>query len=70
MEYKGFLTTNISKTNIDEETEIYSATVINSADYLAVSASELEDLEPQFHKTINEYLETCKMYKKSPYQGT
>lgn len=68
MEYKGFRTTNIEKTEASEDDWTFSAKVINSADYLEVSAKELEDLESVFHKKIDEYLDLCKQYKKDPFQ--
>lgn len=68
MEYKGFKTTNIEKREVNDDEWIFSAKVINSADFLEISASELEDVEPQFHKSIDEYIELCKQYKKDPFQ--
>lgn len=67
MEYKGFRTTNIVKETIDE-VDKYSMKVINSADYLEIDTNELEDLEPKFHKIIDNYLEMCESFGKNPYQ--
>ena len=67
MEYKGFRTDNIVKETVDEKDK-FTVKVINSADYLEISTNELEDLEPKFHKTIDEYVEMCEQYKKNPYQ--
>lgn len=68
MEYKGFKTTNIVKETVDE-VDKYSIQVINSADYLSVEANDLDDLEPKFHKTIDDYLKTCESFGKNPFQG-
>lgn len=69
MEYKGFTTTNIEKReDTTDEQNIFSTKVINSADYLEISANELEDMEPKFHKVIDDYIELCKLYGKNPYQ--
>lgn len=69
MEYKGFTTTNIEKReDTTDEDNIFSAKVINSADFLEISANELEDMEPKFHKVIDDYIELCKLYGKNPYQ--
>lgn len=69
MEYKGFITTNIEKKeDTTDENNIFSAKVINSADFLEISANELEDMEPKFHKVIDDYIELCNLYGKNPYQ--
>lgn len=69
MEYKGFTTTNIEKReDTTDENNIFSAKVINSADFLEITANELEDMEPKFHKVIDDYIELCNLYGKNPYQ--
>jgi predicted HicB family RNase H-like nuclease len=67
MIYKNFETTNIEMRKLDEETELYATTVINSTKYLEVSGSSLEDLEDKFHKTIDTYLLECEKIGLDPY---
>ena len=68
MEYKGFKTTNITMKKIDENTEIYAATITNSAQYLEISASRLEDMEDTFHNTIDNYILECEKIGLDPFQ--
>ena len=67
MKYKGFITTNIEQTITSDEESVFSAKVINSADYLEISAKGLEDIEEKFHKSIDDYIDLCKKYNKNPY---
>lgn len=68
MEYKGFRTTNIEQNIISDEESVFSIKVINSADYLEVSANNLDDIEPKFHKAIDDYIELCNNFGKNPFQ--
>lgn len=67
MEYKEFKTDNIKKETVEDK-DVFTAKVLNSADFINLSADSLENLEDQFHKKIDDYLKLCESYKKDPYQ--
>ena len=69
MEYKGFRTTNIEQTIISDEESVFTAKVINSADYLDIKANAIEDMEPAFQSKIDAYLKLCEQYGKNPFQS-
>lgn len=69
MEYKGFRTTNIEQTIISDEESVFNAKVINSADYIDISAKSIDDMEPEFQNKIDAYLKICEQYGKNPFQS-
>ena len=69
MEYKGFRTTNIEQTIISDEESVFTAKVINSADYLDIKVNAIEDMEPAFQSKIDAYLKLCEQYGKNPFQS-
>lgn len=64
MVYKGFRSGVVYK---DEDLELYSGVVENSADYLKFEAKQFSEIEPAFHKAVDDYIEKCKAIGKNPF---
>jgi predicted HicB family RNase H-like nuclease len=62
MEYKGYVGT----VQFDEEAEIFHGEVINLRDVITFQADSVEGLKREFHQSINDYLEFCKIRGEEP----
>jgi predicted HicB family RNase H-like nuclease len=59
--YKGYE----AKIKYDEEDCLYYGELINIKDIVSFHSNEINDIEKQFHKAVNNYLEFCKEIGKT-----
>ena len=68
MEYKGYH----ASIKYSEEDKLFVGEVFGINDTLAFHGSSVQELESMFHQSIDNYLETCREFGKSPekeYKG-
>lgn len=68
MNYKGF----IGVVEYDDEAHIFSGEVINTRTVITFQSTSVEEIENEFHASVDDYLEWCKedgIEPEKPYSG-
>ncbi len=68
MNYKGF----IGKVEYDDDAKIFSGEVINTRDVITFQGTSVNEIETEFHNSIDDYLNWCKedgVEPEKPYSG-
>ena len=69
LEYKGYHT----KIEFDSESLVVRGKIEGIKDFVDFESADLSNIEQEFHKAVDEYLEFCKEVGKEPdkeYKGT
>ncbi len=62
MEYKGY----IAKVDLDDEARVFHGEIINMSDVVTFEADCFDDLEKEFHLSVDDYLEYCEELSEEP----
>lgn len=68
MIYKGY----VGKVEYDDKDRIFSGIVINTKTVITFQGTSVDELETEFHNSIDDYLEWCKedgISPEKPYSG-
>ena len=68
MNYKGF----IGVVEYDDEAHIFSGEVINTRTVITFQGTTVDEIENEFHASVDDYLEWCKedgVTPEKPYSG-
>lgn len=68
MNYKGY----IGNVEYDDEAKIFAGTVINTKTVITFQGTSVEEIENEFHASVDDYLEWCKqdgVEPEKPYSG-
>lgn len=68
MNYKGY----IGSVSFDEDARIFAGTVINTKTVITFQGTSVDELENEFHASVDDYLEWCKkdgVSPEKPYSG-
>lgn len=68
MNYKGY----IGSVEYDENARIFAGTVINTKTVITFQGTSVDELENEFHASVDDYLEWCKkdgVSPEKPYSG-
>lgn len=68
MTYKGFMAT----VEYDDEAHIFAGEVINTRTVITFQGTTVDELETEFHASVDDYLEWCKedgIDPEKPYSG-
>ena len=63
LQYKGY----IGNAEFDDEAKLFHGEVINSKDTITFQATNLEELEKEFHHSVDIYLAWCKELGEKPF---
>lgn len=64
LHYKGY----IGIVTLDLQAKILHGEVVNITDVITFQASYVEDLEPAFHASVDDYLAFCKQLTEAPQE--
>ncbi len=62
MQYKGYL----ARVEYDSDSNIYHGVVTNIRDIITFQADKESELEAEFHNSVDDYLEFCKLRGETP----
>jgi len=62
MEYKGY----VAEVSFDNEARVLHGEVINTRDVITFQADAVVDLEQEFHKSVDVYLQFCREIGQEP----
>ena len=62
MEYKGY----IAKVDLDVEARVFHGEIINMSDVVTFEADCFDDLEKEFHLSVDDYLKYCDELGEEP----
>ena len=68
MNYKGY----IGNVEYDDEAKIFAGTVINTRTVITFQGTSVEEIEREFHNSVDDYLEWCRqdnVEPEKPYSG-
>ena len=68
MNYKGY----IGNVEYDDEAKIFAGTVINTKTVITFQGTSVEEIEKEFHASVDDYLDWCKqdsVEPEKPYSG-
>lgn len=68
MIYKGY----VGKVEYDDEDKIFSGMIINTRTVITFQGVSVDELEREFHNSVDDYLEWCKedgVAPEKPYSG-
>ena len=68
MNYKGY----IGSVEYDDENRVFSGTVINTRTVITFHGSSVDELEKEFHTSVDDYLQWCRedgIEPEKPYSG-
>lgn len=68
MNYKGYIAT----VEYDEDARIFAGEVINTRTVITFQGSTVDELESEFHNSVDDYLDWCKedgISPEKPYSG-
>ena len=68
MNYKGY----IGKVEYDDENRIFTGEVINTRTVITFHGDSVDELEKEFHASVDDYLDWCKedgIEPEKPYSG-
>lgn len=68
MTYKGY----VAKIEFDEDNNIFTGMVINTRTVITFSGLSVDELEKEFHNSVEDYLQWCKedgVSPEKPYSG-
>ena len=68
MNYKGY----IGSVEYDDENRVFTGTVINTRTVITFHGSSVDELEKEFHTSVDDYLQWCRedgIEPEKPYSG-
>ena len=68
MNYKGY----IGSVEYDDESRVFTGTVINTRTVITFHGSSVDELEKEFHTSVDDYLQWCRedgIEPEKPYSG-
>lgn len=68
MNYKGY----IGSVEYDDENRVFTGTVINTRTVIMFHGSSVDELEKEFHTSVDDYLQWCRedgIEPEKPYSG-
>lgn len=68
MNYKGY----IGNVEYDDEAKIFAGTVISTKTVITFQGTSVEEIEKEFHASVDDYLDWCKqdgVEPEKPYSG-
>ena len=68
MNYKGY----IGSVEYDDENRVFTGTVINTRTAITFHGSSVDELEKEFHTSVDDYLQWCRedgIEPEKPYSG-
>lgn len=65
LEYKGYKTRIV----YSQEDNVYCGEIINIGDCVSFHSESVFEIENEFHKAVDDYIEMCKFLRKEPKIG-